>query len=123
MVSSAGVAPPHSGARGSRLRAGRTPRGEAIAGRLAPTPRPRPENLTRPVDDRLFFAAEASTRWKPSPSRTEHDGRREDRLMFVIHTEVPSGAELLAELGPDVRAIRHILDEPAAFDPRGDEAE
>ena len=43
--------------------------------------------------------------------------------MFANDTEVPSGTELLAEPGLDARAICHILDEPAAFDPRGDEAE
>lgn len=43
--------------------------------------------------------------------------------MFVIDTEVPTGAELLAELGLNARAILCILNEPVALDPRGDEAE
>lgn len=43
--------------------------------------------------------------------------------MFVIDTAVPTGAEMLAELGFNARAIRQILDDPAVFEPRGDEAE
>ena len=43
--------------------------------------------------------------------------------MFDSDVEVHSGSDLLAQLGLDSRAIRHILTEPAPFDPRGDEAE
>ena len=43
--------------------------------------------------------------------------------MFDFDVEVQSGESLLAEVGLDSRAIRHILDEPAAFDPRGDAGE
>ncbi|MCY3730609.1 MAG: hypothetical protein OXF98_04640 [Rhodospirillaceae bacterium] len=37
--------------------------------------------------------------------------------------EVLSSPELLAQIGLDGRAIRRILEEPAPFDPRDDEAE
>ena len=43
--------------------------------------------------------------------------------MFDSNPDVPSAPELLAEFGLDSRAIRHILDEPAPFDPRGDDRE
>ena len=43
--------------------------------------------------------------------------------MFDFDVEVHPGGELLAELGLDHRAIRHILAEPAPFDPRGDAEE
>ena len=41
--------------------------------------------------------------------------------MFDFDVEVHSGSDLLAQLGLDGRAIRTILEEPAPFDPRGDE--
>lgn len=43
--------------------------------------------------------------------------------MFDSAPEVLSSPELLEHIDLDGRAIRHILDEPAPFDPRGDEAE
>ena len=43
--------------------------------------------------------------------------------MFDFDVEVHSGSPVLAELGLDTRAIRHILAEPAPFDPRRDEEE
>ena len=44
--------------------------------------------------------------------------------MFDFDADVQSGPDLLlAQLGLDGRAIRTILEEPAPFDPRGDEAE
>ena len=43
--------------------------------------------------------------------------------MFDFDVEVHSGSPVLAELGLDSRAIRHILAEPAPFDPRGDAVE
>ena len=43
--------------------------------------------------------------------------------MFDFDVEVHSGSPVLAELGLDTRAIRHILAEPATFDPRGDAVE
>ena len=44
--------------------------------------------------------------------------------MFDCDTDAPSGGpDLLALLGLDGRAIRTILEEPAPFDPRGDESE
>ncbi len=43
--------------------------------------------------------------------------------MFDSDTQPPSGPDLLALLGLDGRAIRTILEEPAPFDPRGDESE
>ena len=43
--------------------------------------------------------------------------------MFDFDVEVHTNSDLLAELGLDGRAIRHILEEPAPFDPRGDDRE
>ena len=44
--------------------------------------------------------------------------------MFDFDIEAPSGgAGVLAQLGLDGRAIRTILEEPAPFDPRGDDRE
>ena len=43
--------------------------------------------------------------------------------MFDSDSEVLNSPELLAQIGLDGPAIRHILEEPAPFDPRGDEAE
>ena len=44
--------------------------------------------------------------------------------MFDSDTDAPAGgADLLAQLGLDARAIRNILEEPAPFDPRGDDRE
>jgi len=44
--------------------------------------------------------------------------------MFDCDTDAPfDDPDLLALLGLDGRAIRTILDEPAAFDPRGDDRE
>ena len=43
--------------------------------------------------------------------------------MFDFDVEVPSGEDLLAHIGLDGRAIRSILEEPAPFDPRGDDRE
>ena len=44
--------------------------------------------------------------------------------MFDFDTDAPSGGtDLLAQLGLDARAIRTILEEPAPFDPRGDDGE
>ena len=43
--------------------------------------------------------------------------------MFDSAPEMLSSSELLAQIGLDGRAIRHILDEPAPFDPKDDEAE
>lgn len=43
--------------------------------------------------------------------------------MFESDVEVQSSEDLLAHIGLDARAIRHILDEPAAFDPRGGDGE
>ena len=43
--------------------------------------------------------------------------------MFDFDTPPRSGSDLLEQLGLDGRAIRTILEEPAPFDPRGDEAE
>ena len=44
--------------------------------------------------------------------------------MFDFDTDAPSGGvDLLALLGLDGRAIRNILEEPAPFDPRGDDRE
>ena len=43
--------------------------------------------------------------------------------MFDSAPDVLSSPELLAQIGLDGRAIRHILEEPAPFDPRDDEAE
>ena len=43
--------------------------------------------------------------------------------MFDSAPEVLNSLELLAQIGLDGRAIRHILDEPAPFDPRDNEAE
>ena len=50
--------------------------------------------------------------------------QRRTRPMFDFDVEVPSGGpDLLALLGLDGRAIRTILEEPAPFDPRGDDRE
>ena len=44
--------------------------------------------------------------------------------MFDFDVEAPcGGADVLALLGLDGRAIRTILEEPAPFDPRGDDRE
>ena len=43
--------------------------------------------------------------------------------MFDTDVDMPSAADLLAELGINARAIFHIFDEPASFDPRGDDWE
>ena len=44
--------------------------------------------------------------------------------MFHSDTDAPTGgADLLALIGLDGRAIRTILEEPAPFDPRGDDRE
>ena len=43
--------------------------------------------------------------------------------MFHFDTDVQTGPELLAQLGLDSRAIRTVLEEPAPFDPRGDDGE
>ncbi len=46
--------------------------------------------------------------------------------MFDFDVEVQTGEDLLAHIGLDARAIRHILDDPPpppAFDPRGDDGE
>ena len=43
--------------------------------------------------------------------------------MFDFDTDVQTGTDLLAQLGLDGRAIRTILEEPAPFDPRGDDRE
>lgn len=43
--------------------------------------------------------------------------------MFDSNPEVQSSSELLAQIGLDGLAIRHILEEPTPFDPKGDEAE
>ena len=43
--------------------------------------------------------------------------------MFDSDPEMLSSPELLEHIGLDGRAIRRILDEPAPFDPRDDEAE
>ena len=43
--------------------------------------------------------------------------------MFDFDVEVHSGSDLLAQLGLDGRAIRTILEEPAPFDPRGNDGE
>ena len=44
--------------------------------------------------------------------------------MFDFDVEAPSGgADVLALHGLDGRAIRTILEEPAPFDPRGDDRE
>ena len=43
--------------------------------------------------------------------------------MFDSDPEVLSSPELLAQICLDGRAIRQFLEEPAPFDPRGDEAE
>ncbi len=43
--------------------------------------------------------------------------------MFDFDVQPQSGTDLLAQLGLDARAIRTILEEPAPFDPRGDDRE
>ena len=43
--------------------------------------------------------------------------------MFDFDVQPQSGADLLALLGLDGRAIRTILEELAPFDPRGDDRE
>ena len=44
--------------------------------------------------------------------------------MFDFDTDAPSGgADLLAQLGLDIRAIRTVLKEPTPFDLRGDDRE
>ena len=43
--------------------------------------------------------------------------------MFEFDVEAQSGSALLEQLGLDDRAIRTILEEPAPFDPRGDDGE
>ena len=41
--------------------------------------------------------------------------------MFILDQPVPSGPDLLAEIGLDSQAILQILDEPATFDVRGED--
>ena len=43
--------------------------------------------------------------------------------MFDYDVEAQRSGQVLNELGLDSRAIRHILAEPAPFDPRGDAVE
>ena len=85
-----------------------------------PTLRLRPSSQSGAA--RRANARQGRGRRAPVPMLDAATGRG-DCPMFDFDVEVHSGSDLLAQLGLDGRAIRTILDEPAPFDPRGDDGE